>query len=199
MISSRQSQVTRAPRYVGRWLAIVLVTSVLSGALGACDRNTREDTRPSAAIGTATSDASGPEPTGRDAITSEAARALDLARFITDSLVAQQGTCLVTEREPGRSRLVYSMLPTEGSYLRLTVVTSPDGTRPVMVDLARGLPAGHILYATLAPHRERVRLETFRSASDRQPLVTDMPLDSPAAQDLLTLGERALVLRCQRA
>lgn len=135
--------------------------------------------------------------TDRDPSRSEATRAVDIAPLLTEALVAQQGTCFLTASGPERSRLVYSLLPSQASYLRLTVVASPDGARPVMVDLARGLTGRRILYATLAPGAELVRLQMFRSASDRRPTVTDVPLADPAAQHLLLLGERALTLPCR--
>ena len=82
-------------------------------------------------------------------------------------------------------------------YLRLSVVSSAEGTRPVMVDLARGLTHGRILYATLARSAGPVRIETFRSASDRHPMVSDLSIETPTARHLLALGERALRLRCE--
>lgn len=164
----------------------MLAAAAMGGALLACARE------PAGKSSDAASGQERIEPAG-----SEAADAVDLAAVITQSLVAQQGSCLPTAPAPGRSRLIYSLLPSQASYLRLTVVTSPDGARPVMVDLARGLTGGRILYATLAPGAGLVRLQTFRSASDRHPLVTDLPLGDPAAQHLLVVGERALTLPCR--
>jgi hypothetical protein len=149
--------------------------------------------------GTPPSADSGQQITESNPSSRESTDAVDLAALVTDSLVAREGTCLPIERGPARSRLIYALLPTEASYLRLTVVTSPDGARPVMVDLARGLTGRRILYATLAPGARLVRLETFRSASDQRPQVSDVPLEHPAAQHLLLLGERALTLPCRGA
>ena len=195
MISSRR-YFTRAsgPRwYVGRGLAAALVAAALSVASLSCAGDASSGERPG---GPASSES---ETRAQIPSSSEPADAVDLAPLFTESLVAQQGTCLPTEREPARSRLVYSLLPAQGSYLRLTVVTSPDGARPVMVDLARGLTGRRILYATLVPSAGLVRLRTFRSASDQHPLVTDVPLANSAAQQLLLLGERALTLPCRGA
>jgi hypothetical protein len=180
----------------GDILIIALIATALGGPLLACSAGPH-DAPSNEVTGGSAKPANGQDPAEGNASSGDANGALDLAAFITDSSMAQRGTCLTTERAPARSRLIYSLLPTEASYLRLTIVTSKDGTRPEMVDLARGLTGGRILYATRARGAAVVRLEIFRSASDLHPVVTDVPLDDRVAQRLLLLGQRALALRCQ--
>ncbi|HKW12065.1 MAG TPA: hypothetical protein VJO33_16885 [Gemmatimonadaceae bacterium] len=199
MIGSRRhfARASRRRWHGGRGLAVILVAAAVGGALLACASDPH-DASSGEQRGTPPSADSAQQTTESNSSSREATEAI-VAVLVTDSLIAREGTCLQIERAPARSRLIYSLLPAESSYLRLAVVTSPDGARPVMVDLARGLTGRRILYATLAPGAGLVRLRKFRSASDQHPLVTDVPLGHPAAQHLLLLGERALTLTCRGA
>jgi hypothetical protein len=105
-------------------------------------------------------------------------RALALTRYFTeDGFRSVGGACIKTDPEPGRSRIVYALLPSELTYVRLNVV-SLDGRRVDMIELVRGVTGGggariwtaitHARNGRLGPIvTEPVRVLHRQSAGDR--------------------------------
>ncbi len=126
------------------------------------------------------------------------ANALSLSEVLTADYVAAHGSCVSTAAAPARSRLLHILIPDQSSYLRLNVVTSADGSRPEMIDLARGAGGSRIWYATLDRGATSVRMETFVNQGDKHPNVAEVALGDPTGQRLEQLARAALSLPCSR-
>jgi len=128
--------------------------------------------------------------------------ALGLERYFTENgfrLVG--GSCIKTDPDPGRSRIIYAILPGESTYVRLNVVAL-DSRRVDMIELVRGVTGGgggriwtaitHARGGQLGP----VVTELFASASDKAPATSEVPVDGPAGQLLQNIATAAMKLPC---
>ncbi len=141
-------------------------------------------------------DSTAAQPASERAEAVNIANALDLSQVLTAGYVAAHGSCIPTASAPARSRLLHVLIPDQSSYLRLNVVTSPDGSRPELIDLARGVGGTRIWYATVERGASTVRTETFVNQGDKKPVVTELPFSDPAGQRLEQLARDALSLPC---
>jgi hypothetical protein len=121
--------------------------------------------------------------------------------FAEDRFKTVGGTCIKTDPEPGRSRILYAVLPSESTYVRLNVV-SVDGRRLDMIELVRGVSGGGgARIWTAMTHGRNGQLgpivtELFASASDKAPTTTELPVDGAAGQVLQAVAAAAMKLPC---
>jgi hypothetical protein len=128
--------------------------------------------------------------------------ALALARYFTDDgFRSVGGACIKTDPEPGRSRIIYALLPSESTYVRLNVI-SLDGRRVDMIELVRGVTGGGgARIWTAITHARDGRLgpivtELFASANDKAPATSEIPADGSAGQLLQNIATAAMRLPC---
>lgn len=121
---------------------------------------------------------------------------LDVGQYVTDAYLSHGGTCLATDPEHGKSRLLLTMLPEAGTFLRLMVKASRDG-QVASVDLARGLTGRRTMYATIDQVGQEVVVQSWVTPTDNNPGITRLPSESPAARALLASARTALTATCK--
>jgi hypothetical protein len=121
---------------------------------------------------------------------------LDFASWITDPQFTAHGSCIKTGSSPDRSRLVYLIRAEEAAYIRLNVVTAPDGSEIQLIDLVRGSADGTQWSATQRRAGDAVVTRGFASISDHAPVVGSLAGDGSDAQQLRAIAAAAIRLSC---
>ncbi len=158
-----------------RFLAIVICSAALACGRSESTVATTDQAATAAALGTV-----------------NVAHALDLQAFLSPKYIANNGSCIATEPAPARSRMIYVLAPDRSLYVRFNVVTSRDGSRLEMLDLARGVGDRRIWYATLGRGSRIMQARTFASQADKNPVVIDLPIEGTDGQRLVQLARLAV-------
>jgi hypothetical protein len=119
---------------------------------------------------------------------------LDVGAYLSGDYIAKHGTCLPTG--DARSRTLYALLPSDASYLRLSVY-APANRSIEMVDLVRGVSDGRIWTATFKSSASVVTARTFASNNDPAPAIEQWSPDDPRSQRLRSLAAIAMEPTCR--